>query len=191
MPRRLLRSAAWTLSVTAFLTAALTAWSFAKPSWISRGSMSAGLVRGQVEIGWGSGTIVRDPKYWVIKNPQGYASILVGPRSLWRPTLSRASMGMSAGPAPTPLFKLSALYLPLWLLMALFGGGAAFMWWRSRRISLPGHCRKCGYNLEGLAGGPCPECGTPQSNLVTRIVQALQQVRPTGPRTRPSLTTAP
>lgn len=29
-----------------------------------------------------------------------------------------------------------------------------------RRIRLPGHCRKCGYNLSGNVSGVCPECGT-------------------------------
>jgi predicted amidophosphoribosyltransferase len=31
---------------------------------------------------------------------------------------------------------------------------------RKRKTS-PGHCPKCGYDLAGIAGGVCPECGRP------------------------------
>jgi hypothetical protein len=30
---------------------------------------------------------------------------------------------------------------------------------RRRAVALRGHCRRCGYNLEGLRGDTCPECG--------------------------------
>ncbi|MHC4610757.1 MAG: hypothetical protein ACYS7M_10475, partial [Planctomycetota bacterium] len=28
-----------------------------------------------------------------------------------------------------------------------------------RRVAKPGHCRSCGYNLQGNTSGICPECG--------------------------------
>ena len=31
--------------------------------------------------------------------------------------------------------------------------------WRKLRRPLPGHCRKCGYNLTGNVTGKCSECG--------------------------------
>ena len=42
--------------------------------------------------------------------------------------------------------------------------GARYFWTSVRRElagpkNLPGHCRKCGYNLTGNVPGGCPECG--------------------------------
>lgn len=136
--------------------------------------MSAGLTQGQVEIAWSTGTIVREPKYWIVKNSQGYANILLGPRSVWRPSTSAASMGVGSGSGP--LFKLNALFVPLWSLALLVSGSAGFLWWRRRSIQVPGHCDKCGYNLEGLASEKCPECGTPRAGYVTRVIRALRSV---------------
>jgi hypothetical protein len=46
-------------------------------------------------------------------------------------------------------------YSPLWPLVLVLGVAAA--WNRPHRV--PGVCRRCGYDLTGLAR--CPECGTP------------------------------
>lgn len=41
---------------------------------------------------------------------------------------------------------------------AVLGAGAGLVaWWRRKN---PGACGKCGYDLAGLGGGVCPECGT-------------------------------
>lgn len=51
---------------------------------------------------------------------------------------------------------------PIVIPLALSGGASGLLWWRElrrRRRALQGHCRKCGYDLRGLAGGNCPECG--------------------------------
>ena len=31
--------------------------------------------------------------------------------------------------------------------------------WRTDRRAMPWQCPKCGYDLRGLDGGVCPECG--------------------------------
>jgi predicted amidophosphoribosyltransferase len=47
------------------------------------------------------------------------------------------------------------------VLLALTSIPTAFLWWRGRRPTAVGHCRKCGYNLTGNISGVCPECGEP------------------------------
>jgi len=49
------------------------------------------------------------------------------------------------------------LWIPLWAPLIVVAAPTAIMWRRLRR-PLPGHCR-CGYNLEGITSGVCPECG--------------------------------
>ena len=175
MTRRFFKRAAWTCAVPAILCASLLAWSLASPSWISRGRVSVGITRGQIKVGWGNGKIIRQPNAWAVQNPQGFASILLGPRSMWRPSMSGASMGAGPTGAPASLFKLSALYIPLWPWAVLLGGGATLLWWRARRVPIPGHCRKCGYDLAGLSDEKCPECGTPLIGLVTRMIRIRLQ----------------
>ncbi|MGH7133344.1 MAG: hypothetical protein ACREJO_15530 [Phycisphaerales bacterium] len=52
--------------------------------------------------------------------------------------------------------------IPLWPLGVALASATAWLWWRdrpSRRRRLAGQCIKCGYDLTGLGGKPCPECG--------------------------------
>jgi hypothetical protein len=45
---------------------------------------------------------------------------------------------------------------------ALLAALAYHIWRLTRRIiyGIPGRCRRCDYDLNGLSGVPCPECGT-------------------------------
>lgn len=47
--------------------------------------------------------------------------------------------------------------VPLWIPAAVFAAG---VWW-ARRGEWAGAdaCRCCGYNIQGVVGGKCPECG--------------------------------
>ena len=47
---------------------------------------------------------------------------------------------------------------PLWMPFVGALIPAVIAWKRLRR-PLPGHCRKCGYDLTGNTSGTCPECG--------------------------------
>ena len=60
-------------------------------------------------------------------------------------------------PGPIRRNQTSGITIPLWPLAALLGAPGAFL--RIRMRHRPGHCRACGYDLAGLAAGPCPECG--------------------------------
>ena len=50
--------------------------------------------------------------------------------------------------------------IPFWFPLLLIGVPTAYLW-RTDRRAKPWQCRKCRYDLRGLDGGVCPECGTP------------------------------
>lgn len=52
------------------------------------------------------------------------------------------------------------IFLPLWVPFLLGVLLAVTCTWRRRRSKPLGHCRTCGYNLEGNMSGICPECGS-------------------------------
>ena len=61
------------------------------------------------------------------------------------------------------------LCLPLWIPFVALIAPTLILWVVDhRRRPLPGHCRKCNYNLTGNTSGVCPECGneieTPAAN---------------------------
>ena len=49
---------------------------------------------------------------------------------------------------------------PLWIEFVIAAFATAILWHRDRRRIVPGHCRRCGYNLTGADHEKCPECGT-------------------------------
>ena len=56
----------------------------------------------------------------------------------------------------------SVASIPLWPFEAAFfplAFAAAWLFWKDMRYHIPGLCPKCGYDMTGLADGPCPECG--------------------------------
>jgi hypothetical protein len=52
------------------------------------------------------------------------------------------------------------LCLPLWMPFLALLLPTLLLWRLDRPRPLPGHCRRCGYNLTGLTSARCPECGT-------------------------------
>ena len=57
----------------------------------------------------------------------------------------------------------TALWLPHWLLVLLFGAVPArktWRWLKAKRKGKDGFCRTCGYDLRG-SSERCPECGKP------------------------------
>lgn len=51
-----------------------------------------------------------------------------------------------------------ALDWPFHVACVVFAARA--LWLLRRDQHVPGHCRRCGYNLTGLTEARCPECGT-------------------------------
>lgn len=54
----------------------------------------------------------------------------------------------------------SYLVLPLWIEFLVILIPTVSLWIYDHRRSMPGFCRKCGYNLTGNISNRCPECGT-------------------------------
>lgn len=49
--------------------------------------------------------------------------------------------------------------VPLWMPFSLATVPTVALWYRDRRGTGSGHCRRCGYNLTGAEHEKCPECG--------------------------------
>jgi hypothetical protein len=54
---------------------------------------------------------------------------------------------------------LRVLYVPLVFVLPVMAAVSAWLLWLGRRRDTSGHCRVCGYDLAGLGGAGCPECG--------------------------------
>jgi hypothetical protein len=51
------------------------------------------------------------------------------------------------------------MVVPLWIPAVVFGAG---IWWSVRGgWTGPGTCKRCGYDVRGVPGNVCPECGRP------------------------------
>ena len=62
-------------------------------------------------------------------------------------------------PGPPPPPKMWVVVFPLWIPLLIVIVPTAILWHRDPGRVLPGHCRKCGYDLTGNVSGRCPECG--------------------------------
>ena len=58
----------------------------------------------------------------------------------------------------SPTFTWSYATVPLWLPLLLIAAPTAWLWYTDRRPK-PWQCPKCRYDLRGLDGAVCPECG--------------------------------
>lgn len=74
--------------------------------------------------------------------------------------LKRGSLRWST-PSAENILGACLIRVLLWLPILLAAGPTGLLWRFDRRPIVPGHRRKCGYNLTGNASGICPECGQP------------------------------
>ena len=75
---------------------------------------------------------------------------------LWCDWAIRENTNLSTG----WVIHVTAIWIPLWLPLLLIATPTAYFWYTDRRAK-PWQCPKCRYDLRGLDGGVCPECGTP------------------------------
>ena len=80
----------------------------------------------------------------------GGPSIILWPKRL---TARGGTGGLNGVPV-----TFSVAYLPLWVPLLLIAVPTAYLWHTDRRAK-PWQCAKCRYDLRGLDGGVCPECG--------------------------------
>jgi hypothetical protein len=64
------------------------------------------------------------------------------------------------GMVSPPVYLGTVYGLPMWIPFTTLVIPTMLLWLADIRRALPGHCRKCRYNLTGNTSGICPECGT-------------------------------
>lgn len=137
---------------------ALVAWGLGamRPRGVSAGWMSVWVSKAGFEVSLANQTLKRESTGWYL--PDSGARLLLAGGSWWRPTTQQATMtlGTGAGMATT---RVRVVHVPMWMVLAALGGGAAGLVWWARRGVGPGCCGRCGYDLRGGRGERCPECG--------------------------------
>lgn len=78
--------------------------------------------------------------------------VFVAPSYFWK-----NKAGTAPGGAPQAIS--SEVRVPVWMVAGALAGIGVWLYVSDRRRAR-GLCRKCGYDLSGLRGKPCPECGT-------------------------------
>jgi hypothetical protein len=111
-------------------------------------------------------------------------SSLMGVSNIWSLTYAgRVTPRIVIAWIPVASTDDGILILPLWpLLLALLIYGAA-TGWRQRKCKVNSNlCKHCSYNLLGIAGNVCPECGRRNSSTACRVWRHRRR----GPNTLPS-----
>ncbi len=177
--RRWARAWFWLCAVLAVGLTGMLVWSYASPRPTGVARRSLALRDGGVEFGWASHPFRRDERGWSFRTAQP-ARILLGRASAVVPTTSGASVNITLpnGTGATAI-TLRVLFVPIWPWAAALTGVSALLFWRSRRIAVPGHCGACGYDVRGLPGSKCPECGSVAS-LILAILKRWRRPVATG-----------
>ena len=86
---------------------------------------------------------------WYVKQVDAYKFGRDDPPYAWLPRYFHSRSGYPQG---------DTLTLPLWIPLLLVAVPTAYLW-RTDRRAKPWQCAKCRYDLRGIEGGVCPECG--------------------------------
>lgn len=142
------------LFVLTIVLGAALALSYARPSWLGVSRLSVGVVGGNIEIGWGSVPIERTPKMWRLRHPATQGAVIMGAPGGWKPLSTKMRLTSNGA-----VMDLRATWVPVWPWLLGLAVLTVTAWCFTRRVHGPGKCASCGYDLRGLTGGVCPECG--------------------------------
>lgn len=106
-----------------------------------RSGYGVDLVHGAVEVTW-----------W---DPKQHAAKLL-PIGI---SYDRVRLGVSLAPRVNFGFLFKGFLVPLWIPMVFLLSIDIFRQRQRRRSDLGHSCKNCGYDLQGVSGGKCPECG--------------------------------
>lgn len=162
------RAGMWAALVVVLAAAGLLAISWLRPGSVGSGGLVVGLKGGQIEAAWGGSVLRRHRFGWEVRTEVGVSAILMSDGVWWRPRAETVPAGILD--AKGRAVRLTRVTAPVWLIGAAGAAAAGGLCWRTRRVTLPGHCRGCGYDLRGLSGSRCPECG--REGLAARAVRA-------------------
>lgn len=170
---RIRRVVAWAVALCAAAVLSIHAASFVKPFSGSSGRFGFHAARGMISVGVGNGRVSPvGTDMWAVATSQGMGAFLLGPESSWRPTTASGTITMGPATRFSPQVKITAVFVPLWVWSVALPIVAVWTFIWSRRRYGPGCCGGCGYDVRGIAGERCPECGRPVS-AVARVLKAV------------------
>ncbi len=151
--------AAATLGIVAGVLLAASVVIPARSSSLSAGRIGVRIERGTVEAVWATHDVTWTTNRWSMSASGRKAAVMNWSDSAWRPNLKTARMIVGGSAGSGTLITLDAAYVPLWPWVVGPLGIAGMLWWRLPRMLEAGSCAACGYDIRGIRGEKCPECG--------------------------------
>lgn len=170
------RRVMWAMAGLGAAAMALLVLGWALPA----GSAAAGhgrygvrIERGVLEIVRGSHDVSWMGRGW-LQSASGQKGLVINASSsVWRPNVRTARMVMGTSAGGATRVTLDALYVPLWPWVAGPGLIAGLLLWRLPRRHGAGMCAACGYDVRGIRGEKCPECGRAIESALRRMMRRI------------------